>query len=105
MNDVAHKVNLHATKKVNIIPSGFLTPLTDAGIVTNFLCDELGIDSTVVCCTHLGKLSANVNQPSLLLITLLPDDYTRVAICSAKTLRTSTDIRNHIFLNADLMPE
>ena len=48
---------------------------------------QLGIDATVFLCTRLDKLSANVNRPSLLVVTLLSDDDARAAICIAKTLR------------------
>lgn len=85
--------------------SGFdhLSPLKDAGIVTNLLRDEPGIDVTVIHCTRFGKYSTNANRSSLLLVTLSSDDDARAAMCTAKTLSTSTYdyVHSHIFLNAD----
>lgn len=109
INDVVRELDMRANKKSNIVLSGILPqpPQTDAGIVTRLLHDELGIDAVVTRCTRLGKPSADVNRPCLLLATLASDTDAQAAIRAAKRLRSSSDnhVRQHVFLNADLTPE
>jgi hypothetical protein len=109
MEDVVREVNMRASRQANIVLTGILPspPLTDAGIVTNLLRDELGINAIVTCWSRLGRPSANINRPCALLVTLSSEGDARKAIRSAKRLRSSADshVRNRVFLNADLTPE
>ena len=109
INRAVHELDILMSKKANIILTGIILspPLTDTGIVTELLQEELKIDATVVSCTSLGKPSADVNRPNRLLVTLSSDADARIAIRSAKNLRNSSDtyVRDHVFLNADLTPE
>ena len=69
MDQVACEVDQRVAKSTEIVLRGVnhLPPLTNIGIVTNHLRNELGVDATVICCTRLGKL-ANVIRSSLLLL-------------------------------------
>lgn len=73
MEDLVRDLDMRVSRKCNIVLSGVLPspPLTDAGIVKTLLQDEIGIDVTVVRCTRLGKPSANINRPSVLLVTVV----------------------------------
>ena len=109
INDVVREIDLRASKKANFMLSGIVPSpsQSDGALVATLLCNELGIDTTVIRCTHLGKPSANVNRPQLLLVTVSSDVDARTAIHSATNLRSSTDdhIRDNVYLNADLTPE
>ena len=100
---------MRASRRSNIVLTGILPspPFTDFGIVTNLLCDELVINTTVTHCVRLGKPSADVNRPGVLQVTLSSESNARTAIRDARKLRNSADyhVRDHIFLNAGLTPE
>ena len=109
IEDVVRGVSMRASRRSNIVFTGILPspPFTDAGIVTNLLRDELGINTTVAHCVRLGKPSADVNRLGVLLVTLSSESSVRAAISDARKLSKSADhhVRDHIFLNADLTPE
>ena len=73
INDVIHELDLHVSKKANIVLSGVLpsSSFTDSVIVTNLLRDEFNINATVTRCTRLGKPSADPSRPCRLLATLV----------------------------------
>ena len=100
---------MHASRRSNIVLTGILPspPFTDAGIVTNLLHDDLGINTTVTHCVHLGKSLVDVIRPSVLPVTLSSESNAQAIIRDARKLRNSADHRlcDHIFLNADLTPE
>ena len=109
INDVVREINLRASKKANFVLSDIVPSpsQSDGALVATLLCNKLGIDTTIVRSTRLGKPSANVNRPQLLLITVSPDVDARTAIRSATKLHCSTDdhIRDNVYLNTDLTPE
>ena len=109
INDVVREIDLRASKKANFVLSGIVPSpsQSDGALVATLLRNELGIDTTVVRCTRLGKSSANVKRPQLLLVTVSSNVDARTAIRSATKLRRSTDdyIRDNVYLNADLTPE
>ena len=100
---------LRTSKKANFMLSGIvlLPSQSDGAHIATLLRNELGIDTTVVHCTHLGKPSAYVNLPQLLLVTVSSDVDARTAIRSATKLHRSTDdhIRDNVYFNANLTPE
>ena len=93
MNNVC-ELNLHALKKTRIVLLHFKpSHMDDALVVFNLLCDELGINATVVSCIRLRKLFAYANQPQRLLATLLDNVDSCFAVRLAKKLRNSNDTR------------
>ena len=110
IEDVVREESMRATRQSNIVLTGILSspPFADAGIVTNQLRDKLGINTMVTHCGRLGKPSADINRPGVLLVTLSSESNARAAIRDARKLCNSADhhLRDHIiFLNADLTPE
>ncbi len=104
--DVVRELSRRSSRKANIVLSGVKKSLiSDADIVKRLLFDELRIDATVTQCTRLGRDDSN--RPQLLLATLASEHDASAAIRSATTLRKSTspDVRNSVFLNADLTSE
>ena len=108
INDVVRKIDLRASKKASFMLYGIVPSPSHSGcaLVATLLRYELGIDTTIVRCTRLGKPSANVNRPQLLLVAVSSDVDARTVIRSATKLRRSTDdhIRD-VYLNTDLTPE
>jgi hypothetical protein len=108
INDVVRELDRRASKRANIVLRGVkASPLPDAEIVVNLLRDELGITTTVTRCIRLGRVSADPTRPCLLLATLSSENDAVAAVCSASKLRRSADenVRDNIYLNADLTPE
>ena len=68
IDDVMLDLEIHVSKKANIILNGILSlsPRVYAGIVTRLLKDELGINSTAIKSNSLGRPLAN---PFMLLAT------------------------------------
>ena len=92
--------------KTNIILSRFKPSLAnDTEIFKSLLHDDLHIDSTITCCIRDGQ--ARLDRPKLLIATLASEVDARAAARSATSLRKRTvpNVRNRVYLNADLTKE
>ena len=110
ISDIAHELDMRATRKANIVLSGFQPSptLNDGELVTNLLRDELGIATMVITCKSFGKPTAAITGPSRVLLAALSSDAdASAAVRAALKLRKSTNdhMRDHVLLNAALTSE
>ena len=106
VDDLVREIDRRSLRKINIVFSGLKLSLADdAEIVKNLLHNDLHIDTTVTRCVRVGQ--AQPDRPKLLIATLASEMDARAAIRSATLLRKSTspEVRNNVFLNADLTKE